>query len=206
MRGLDVDGQLGPRGTFLVAATRMGGYHGYDEAGAQAPLGGAVTGFVKAYARERPEALVKAVDFAASRSRGARRRAGRGDPQRPRRGRDRPGRGRRWTVGLQRGPFGAGERRGLALGKDTVFAVTGAAGAIVSAIVADLAAASGGGIFHLLDLTPEPDPGDPHLAMYTTDRDGLKTVIKDDIAASGKRPTPVLIERELANSSGCSRR
>ena len=39
----------------------------------------------------------------------------------------------------------------------TVFAVTGAAGSIVSAIVADLAAASGG-TFHLLDLTPEPDP------------------------------------------------
>ncbi len=35
---------------FLVAATRLGGQHGYDPAGAVNPLGGAVTGFAKAYA------------------------------------------------------------------------------------------------------------------------------------------------------------
>ena len=55
--------QVSGPGTFLVTATRLGGRHGYDEAGAYAPLGGAVTGFAKAFARERPEALVKAVDF-----------------------------------------------------------------------------------------------------------------------------------------------
>ena len=55
-------------GTFLVSATRLGGQHGYDEAGAIAPLGGAVTGFTKAYKRERPDALVKAVDFEAGRA------------------------------------------------------------------------------------------------------------------------------------------
>ena len=31
-------------GSFLIAATRMGGRHGYDAAGATAPLGGAVSG------------------------------------------------------------------------------------------------------------------------------------------------------------------
>ena len=70
---------------FLVAATRFGGYHGYDEAGATAPLGGAVRGFAKAYHREQPDALVKVVDFPAAEAHGrARRRAGRGDPARPR--------------------------------------------------------------------------------------------------------------------------
>ena len=43
---------------------------------------------------------------------------------------------------------------------------TGAAGSIVSAIVADLARAAGGGTFHLLDLIPEPDPADPDLAKF----------------------------------------
>ncbi|MFD0525572.1 phosphopantetheine-binding protein [Paractinoplanes durhamensis] len=52
---------------FLVTASRLGGYHGYDEAGATCPMGGAVTGFAKAYRRERPDALVKAVDFEVSR-------------------------------------------------------------------------------------------------------------------------------------------
>jgi len=50
-------------GAFLVAATRLGGRHGYDDPGALNPLGGSVAGFAKAYKRERPEALVKVIDF-----------------------------------------------------------------------------------------------------------------------------------------------
>jgi acyl transferase domain-containing protein len=197
VHGLDAAGQLGAAGTFLVAATRLGGYHGYDEAGAAAPLGGAVTGFVKAYRRERPEVLAKAVDFPLSRKTAALAGAlveetlldpgaveiGRADD-------------RRWTVGLREVAFGDGSG-GLTLDASTVFVVTGAAGAIVSAIVADLAGASGG-VFHLLDLAPAPDPADEDLARFATDRDGLKTVIAGRLAEGGNRPTPVLIERELA--------
>jgi NAD(P)-dependent dehydrogenase (short-subunit alcohol dehydrogenase family) len=197
VRRLDTDGRLGPGGTFLIAATRLGGYHGYDQAGAAAPLGGAVTGFIKAYRRERPDVLAKAVDFPVSRKTAAL-----ADTLIEETLRD-PGAveigragGRRWAVGLRKVPFGDGTG-GMALGKQTVFAVTGAAGAIVSAIVADLAKASGG-IFHLFDLTPEPDPGDEDLIAFATDRDGLKTAIAERLAAGGKRPTPVLIERELA--------
>jgi len=104
--------------------------------------------------------------------------------------------GLRWTVGLQEVPFGDGSG-GMTLGGQTVFAVTGAAGAIVSAIVADLAKASGG-IFHLIDLVPEPDPADPDLIQFMSNRDSLKKTIAERLAASGTRPTPVLIERELA--------
>ena len=78
-----------------------------------------------------------------------------------------------------------------------MFVVTGAAGSIVAAITADLAAAYRG-TFHLLDLTPEPDPADPDLRRYTEDRDGFKTEIADRMRQRGERPTPVLIERELA--------
>ncbi len=59
--------QIAGTGTFLIAATQLGGQHGYDDTGAAAPMGGAVVGFTKAYKRERPEALVKAVDFGAER-------------------------------------------------------------------------------------------------------------------------------------------
>ena len=59
-------------GGFLVSGTRLGGRHGYDAPGATSALGGAVTGFTKALARERPGALVKAVDFASGGSRGRR--------------------------------------------------------------------------------------------------------------------------------------
>ena len=52
---------------FLVVASRLGGFHGHDPAGATSPLGGAVVGFAKSYQRECPDVLVKAVDFPASR-------------------------------------------------------------------------------------------------------------------------------------------
>ena len=144
-------------GTFLVSATRLGGQHGYDEAGATAPLGGAVTGFTKTYKRERPDALVKAVDFEAGRSAAEIADLLIGETLRD------PGaveigyrHGHRWTIGLEERPAADGQP-GMTLDKDTVFLVTGAAGSIVSAITADLAAASGG-TFYLLDLVPEPDP------------------------------------------------
>ena len=187
---------------FLVVATRLGGYHGYDEAGATCPLGGAVTGFAKAYRRERPDALVKAVDFAINRKTSAL-----ADVLIEETLRD-PGcvevghaGGRRWGVGLADRPFPDAEEAGEVLdevvGGDPVFLVTGAAGSIVSAITADLAAAFGG-TFHLLDLTPAPDPADPDLVRYATDRDGFKAEIAARMRARGERPTPVLIERELA--------
>ena len=56
--------QLYDGSPFLVAATRLGGFHGYDAAGATNPLGGAVVGFAKSYRKERPDAMVKAVDVA----------------------------------------------------------------------------------------------------------------------------------------------
>jgi hypothetical protein len=42
--------------------------------------------------------------------------------------------------------------------------VTGAAGSIVAAIVADLARSGGGGVFHLLDVAPAPTRDDPECA------------------------------------------
>ena len=78
-----------------------------------------------------------------------------------------------------------------------MFVVTGAAGSIVSAITADLAAASGG-TFHLLDLVPEPERGDPDLERIEADRDGLKRDLAERMRTRGERPTPKLVEQELA--------
>ncbi|HEX2704344.1 MAG TPA: SDR family oxidoreductase, partial [Candidatus Lustribacter sp.] len=192
-------------GPFLVSATRLGGYHGYDAGGATCPLGGAVTGFTKSYKKERPEALVKAVDLPVSRRTATLAdllveetlrdpgcvEIGRVDDQ-------------RWGVAFAEVPFPAlgadgspdGEG-GMTLTKDTVALVTGAAGSIVSAITADLAKASGG-TFHLLDLTPVPDPADPDLLAFRTDKAGLKATIAARLKEGGKRATPVAIDKELA--------
>ncbi len=190
---------------FLVSATRLGGYHGYDSDGATNPLGGPVVGFTKSYRKERPEALVKAVDLAPSRKTSAIAaqlieetlfdpgcvEIGRVD-------------GRRYGVAFVEMPFPARDDNGqpphgdgMALDHDSVFVVTGAAGSIVSAITADLAAASGG-TFHLLDLTPTPDRDDPDLAAFRTDKNALKLTIAERMKAEGGHPTPVAIERELS--------
>ena len=85
----------------------------------------------------------------------------------------------------------------MTLDKDTVFLITGAAGSIVSAITADLAAASGG-TFYLLDLVPEPDPDNPDLKRFVSDKEGLKRDLFARIQARGERATPALVEKELA--------
>ena len=153
---------------FLVSAVALGGLHGYGPEGAQNPLGGAITGFTKTWARERPTAVAKAVDFAPGTPADVVAAALLAETETD------PGvvevghcDGRRWGIGLV--------VRDVALptvdafGPDRVFLVTGAAGSIVSAITADLARACGGGTFYLLDLTPEPPAGEEPSAQEMAD-------------------------------------
>jgi len=182
-------------GTFLVAATRLGGLFGLGEEGTDAPLGGSVQGAVKAYKRERREALVKVVDFPPDAGdpevAGALVAEALADP-----GVVEVGRwaGARWSIGLELRPVTPSPT--FRLGQDTVFVVTGAAGAITSAIVADLAAASGG-TFHLLDLVTPPAADDPHLALFQAGRDRLKEALIGEAKERGERPTPVAIDRQI---------
>ena len=127
---------------------------------------------INARGKQRALALVKAVDFEASRKK-----AHFADLLIEETLRD-PGvvecghkDGHRWSIGLE-GAAVPEEGRGIDLNRETVFVVTGAAGSIVSAIVADLAAASGG-TFHLLDLAPEPDPEDNDLQAAASRTSGL---------------------------------
>ncbi|HUK14965.1 MAG TPA: SDR family NAD(P)-dependent oxidoreductase [Bryobacteraceae bacterium] len=190
--------QIANTNTFLVSATRLGGQHGYDDAGAVAPMGGAVAGFAKAYKRERMDALVKVVDvetgLGASDIAALLIEETLRDPGAVEIGYKA---GQRWTVGLEAQPAADG-RPGFKLDKDTVFVITGAAGGIVSAITADLAAASGG-TFYLLDLVPEPPADHPDLKRFVNDKEGLKVDLAKRIRERGERGTPVQVEKELQN-------
>jgi NAD(P)-dependent dehydrogenase (short-subunit alcohol dehydrogenase family) len=187
---------VAPAGTFLVSATRMGGLFGQTPEGATAPLGGAVAGFTKAYKRERGEALVKVVDFApgvpAAEVAEALLAEALADPGVVEVGRHDD---LRWTITLEERKAADG-RPGLLLTKDTVFVVTGAAGGITSAIVADLAGASGG-TFYLLDLVAEPSRTDPKIALIRQDRERLKLALIEEAKAKGEKPTPVAIDRQI---------
>ncbi len=188
---------IGEQGTFLVAGTRLGGRHGYDAQGAIAALGGGVTGVTKAFKRERPDALCKAVDFGVEEP--AQVAAHLVAETLSDRGAVEVGyaEGERWFVGLQ--AHNLPEDAGLAtFDDDSVFVITGAAGSIVSAITTDLAAATGGGTYYLLDLTEEPDASNPDLARLHTDLDQLKRDLHQRIADSGTRATPALVNRQLA--------
>ena len=59
-------------------------------------------------------------------------------------------------------------------------------------------ATASGGTFYLLDLVPEPDPENPDLKRFVTDKDGLKRDLFARIQARGERATPALVEKELA--------
>ena len=130
--------------------------------------------------------------------RGARRPPDRGDPDRPGVCRGRRWRaGRGWSIGLAEQPAADGNPS-FDMHGGSIYVVTGAAGSIVSAITADLATHGGGGIFHLLDLTPTPDENDADLRAYVADRDGLKAELIARAKAAGEKVTPVVIDKELA--------
>jgi len=189
---------IGAAGGFLMAATCMGGQHGYDEAGAISPLGGAVVGFTKTLKRERTDAMVKAIDFQPDRDPAEIADAlvaeTLSDPGAVEIGYKSE---LRWTIGLQEQPAADGQP-GITLNNETVFLITGAAGSIVSAITADLAAASGG-VFYLLDIVPEPDPANDDIERFARDKEGLKRDLAARFKAAGKRVTPAMIEKELAS-------
>jgi acyl carrier protein/NAD(P)-dependent dehydrogenase (short-subunit alcohol dehydrogenase family) len=185
-----------PRNPFLVSGTRLGGLHGYGSDGATAPLGGGVTGLTKSIKRERREALVKAVDFEPGRKTAEPAEALINetlfDPGIVEIGyRD----GQRFTVTLEEQPAKDGSP-GMELGKESVFVVTGAAGGITSAIVADLAANSGG-IFYLLDLAPLPKDGDQNITLFRSDKEALKRKLIEDFKAAGEKPTPVMVDKKI---------
>ncbi|MFW2387674.1 MAG: SDR family NAD(P)-dependent oxidoreductase, partial [Polyangiales bacterium] len=188
--------QISDRGTFLVSGTRFGGKHGFDDDGAIAPLGGAVGGFTKTFKREKPDATVKVVDAEASCKAAtvaeqliAETLA---DPNVCEVGYVGD---ERWTVTASFEPVP--KEQPILLGKESVFVVTGAAGSIVSAIIDDLAKASGG-TFHLLDLTPEPDPNDPDLKRFASDPDGLQRELFERLKRDGQKATPVAVQRLLS--------
>ena len=185
-------------GTFFLSATRLGGTFGYGSRPAQDPCGGPVSGFTKAFAREREKAVVKVVDFASSMAPERIASLLLGEVERD------PGTAevsyaddRRYGVTLveQRCPaVPAGTPPRLPEG--AIVVVTGSGGAITSAIAADLARATKG-TFYLLDLPQAPNAEDPDLGRVHTDRDALKRDLAARLRKTSERVTPVMVEKEL---------
>jgi hypothetical protein len=180
----------------------MGGLHGYSDSGSLAPLGGSVTGFAKAYKLERGQdgqgqvgqsPLIKMVDFAMDmEARGVAQvllAETTNDPEAVEvgyKGNDRYG------VTLVETTF-SDDEAGLTLDQETVYLVTGAARRLTNEIIADLA--SNGGTFYLLDLVAAPDPDDPRVALFRTDKKALREQLVEEIKTAVPAPTASMVEK-----------
>jgi malonyl CoA-acyl carrier protein transacylase len=184
-----------PEETFLVCATRLGGLHGYSAQGASAPLGGAVSGFAKAVARERENAFVKIVDFETTatpaviatrlidetlQDPGAMEIGWENDL--------------RYGIATLEQPLPA--EKNFTLEQGSVFLISGGSGGIIRPIVEDLARATQG-TFYLLDRVLLPAADDPDILRLSSDRAGLKNELITRLTRDGKKPTPVQVEGAL---------
>jgi len=182
---------------FLVSATRLGGLHailpGVD---VPAPLGGAVTGFTKAYAAERPRTLVKTVDF--TREAAAGQIAARlmeetlRDPGMVEIGWEGQ---QRFTISLVSEPL-ADATIEHETDEPDVYLVTGGTGGIAAPILLDIAR-SKRGVFYLTGRSPLLAASDPELELLA-DRDALRRALAARLAEAGEKATPARIEARIA--------
>ena len=190
---------LPTRAAFLVSGTRLGGRHGYDARRRDVSAG-------RRRHRLHQGAGPRAAPTRSSRrstSRPARHAAALADLLVEETLRD-PGAVEighadelRWSVGLIEEPD-APPNPARALTRDTVFVVTGAAGSIVSAITADLAAACRR---HVPPARPRAGARRRRSrtsGASTPIRTGSSATSPTASARRGERPTPKLVERELA--------
>ncbi len=180
---------------FLICATRLGGLHGIGATAAVNVSAGLISGFAKAISRERPNTLVKVVDFEADAndSQIAARLLGEtlSDASVVEIG---------WE-GEQRFSITLFEEEGKeeaqSLPEQPVFVISGGAGGIVAPILTDLAQRTKG-TFYLLGRSPLADPQDEILQRLKADRDGLKKDLLREMSTNGQKPSPVQVEEKLA--------
>jgi malonyl CoA-acyl carrier protein transacylase len=185
-----------PGEPFLIAATRLDGRHGFSGEPLAAPLGGLVSGLVKAVAWERANALVKVVDFAPQAE--AAEIAAQlieellYDPGVVEVGRDK---GQRYGITLVETPLDS--MPSTDWGNKPVFLITGGSGGITQAVIRDLARQTRG-VFYLIGRSSLPDPDDPDLVLLRQDRSALRQTLLKRLAAEGRRPSLAEVERHLA--------
>ena len=180
---------------YLICATHMGGLHGYSAAAAHNISGGYITGFAKAISRERPDSLVKVVDFELNA--GDSQIAARlleetlADPSVVEVGWEGD---QRFSVALFEEESG---NLSQSLPEKPVFVISGGAGGIVAPILTDLASRARA-VFYLLGRSPLSESQAGLFQRLKTDRDGLKKDLLKEMTAAGNKPSPALVEEKLA--------
>ena len=182
-----------PESAFLIGATAMGGLLGLLNS--ENPLGGLISGFIKALQHERPGQLIKVIDFPS---------AGKGaniadaliketlhDPVTTEIGYDD---GSRYAVSLREiQPEGVTQ---ATLPRNSVFVVSGATGGITGSVLLDLARATQGSFF-LLGRTPLPSQDDQDLHKVKADRNTYRVELQKRLHEKGEKATPVQLDQRV---------
>ena len=183
-----------PETAFLIGATRMGGYQGVQET--ENPMGGLVSGFIKALRRERPQQLSKVIDFEVKATPNAIADAliseALHDPYSVEIG---TADGIRYGITLENESAESPELSPLSDG--SVIVVSGGTGGITGTVLKDLARA-GKYSFHLLGRTSLVDKNDPDLAKIKSDRKAFRVELAARLARTGERTTPIQLDQKIA--------
>jgi len=183
-----------PENAFLIGATRMGGYQGVQET--ENPMGGLVSGFIKALRRERPQQLSKVIDFEGKASPTAIADTliseALHDPFSVEIG---SADGIRYGITLENESAESTELSPLSDG--SVIVVSGGTGGITGSILKDLARA-GKYSFHLLGRTFLTDKNDADLAKIKSDRNAFRVELQERLARTGERATPLQLDQKIA--------
>ncbi len=183
-----------PEKAFLLTGTRMGGLLGLLNP--INPMGGAISGFTKALARERSDVLIKTVDFEAGVS--ATLVASRlleetlHDASVAEIGWEAD---LRYSAALVDEPAKNVDHKPLEQG--TVFLVSGGTAGVVAPVLMDLVRSTKGK-FYLLGRTKLPERSDILLGKLESDREGLKKEFSQLLSAAGQKATPVAVEQKVA--------
>ncbi|NIW43317.1 MAG: SDR family NAD(P)-dependent oxidoreductase [Gammaproteobacteria bacterium] len=184
-----------PPETFLICATNTGGLHGYYQIEMHS-TGGGVSGFCKALAQERPETLIKVIDFSPE-----------DEPvhiaaQLIAETLQDPGvvevgteDGQRFGISLRECDWEPQARKKLS--ENTIYLVTGGTGGIVPSVIKDLYARKKG-TYYLLGRSPLPENNDPNLEIFKqSGSEGLKQNWMQAMLNGGEKITPVQLQAKL---------
>lgn len=182
-----------PESAFLICGTAMGGLLGFIHP--ENPQLGLISGFAKALRRERPQQLVKLVDFSAD---------AKGtqvadcllnetlhDPVTVEIGYEDDS---RYSVSLQE--MSAVSQEQQALQEGSTFVISGATGGITASVLLDLAKATHG-TFFLLGRTQLPGKKDHDLQLLKSDRAAYQLDLQKRLQENGEKVTPLQLDQRI---------
>jgi NAD(P)-dependent dehydrogenase (short-subunit alcohol dehydrogenase family) len=165
-------------------------------------MGGAVSGFTKAIALERPDSFAKVVDFAidapAATIAGLLIDETLADPGVVEVGWEED---RRFSIALIEKDLPSQKMEFP--DKSSVYLVTGGSGGIIAPVITDLAQ-NCGGTFYLVGVEHLPDRNDPDLPRLKSDRNGLKKDLMTRMSTPDNKATPAQVDQHLTMLDRCA--